>query len=222
MNKSLSILLAIFVLAGCAPKPGILDENVNRARIVALPEEKPGNGSLYMETGGSLFDDIRANRRGDILVVSLVERTDAVKSSSTNVSRSSSVDVGNPVLGGETREIGRGSNLGFNLDSDSTFAGGSDSDQSNSLTGTIAVTVTEVLPGGNLLVEGEKWLSLNRGREFIRLRGIVRPVDIDPSNTVPSTRIANAEITYSGTGAGADANSQGWLSRFFIGKIWPF
>lgn len=84
------------------------------------------------------------------------------------------------------------------------------------------MTVAEVLPNGNLVVRGEKWMTLNRGDEFIRISGIVRPDDISPNNTVVSTRLANAQISYSGTGTLADSQSMGWLARFFNSEYWPF
>ena len=75
---------------------------------------------------------------------------------------------------------------------------------------------------GNLVIRGEKWLTINQGRELVRIAGIARPEDINPDNTILSTRIANAQITYTGSGTLADANTQGWLSRFFNSKWMPF
>ena len=97
-----------------------------------------------------------------------------------------------------------------------------DSSQSNSLSGNITVTVAAVHPNGNMLVRGEKLLTLNQGAEVVRISGLVRPVDVTPQNTVLSTQIADAQITYSGTGAIAQSNQQGWLARFFNSPYWPF
>ncbi|MGD8525667.1 MAG: flagellar basal body L-ring protein FlgH, partial [Thioalkalispiraceae bacterium] len=102
------------------------------------------------------------------------------------------------------------------------FAGEGSSTQSNSLTGRIGVTVVEVMSNGNMKVRGEKLLHLNQGDEFIRISGIVRQVDVRSDNTIPSTLVANAQISYGGNGALAEANSQGWLSRFFSSSWWPF
>ena len=93
---------------------------------------------------------------------------------------------------------------------------------SNSLSGNITVTVHDVLPNGVLMVKGEKWLTLNQGDEYIRISGMVRPQDIGSDNTVESTKLADARIAYSGTGSVNDSNVMGWMSRFFIGAIWPF
>jgi flagellar L-ring protein precursor FlgH len=108
------------------------------------------------------------------------------------------------------------------LSSSHAFDGESASNQSNSLQGSITVTIAKVFPGGNLYIQGEKWIQINQGNEYIRLRGIIRPVDISTTNTIVSTKIADARISYGGTGATADVTKVGWLSRFFISPIWPF
>ena len=84
------------------------------------------------------------------------------------------------------------------------------------------MTVADVLANGNLVVRGEKWIHINHGDEYIRLRGIVRPVDISASNTVLSTQVADAELAYGGTGQVARSSAPGWLTRFFTSRIWPF
>lgn len=100
--------------------------------------------------------------------------------------------------------------------------GDSAAGQSNSLTGSITVTVAEVMPNGILAVRGEKWMTLNTGNELVRIAGLIRADDIATDNTVSSTRVADARITYSGTGAFADASQPGWLDRFFLSPLWPF
>ena len=102
-----------------------------------------------------------------------------------------------------------------NLSGDQAFSGEGWSTQSNRLDGSVTVTVVEQLPNGNLFVQGEKWLTLNQGKEFVRVSGIVRPVDILADNSVSSEKVANARIEYAGKGALADANRMGWLARFF-------
>ena len=82
------------------------------------------------------------------------------------------------------------------------------------------MTVSEVLPNGILRIQGEKWLKLNQGDEYIRITGLVRPQDIGTDNTILSSKVANARIAYGGTGAFDDVNKQGWLSRFFYSDWW--
>ena len=95
------------------------------------------------------------------------------------------------------------------------FGGTGTADQSNALSGEISVTVAEVLPNGTMIVQGQKTLTLNRGDEFVQVRGVVRPADIDRDNRVLSTRVADARISYTGRGDVARASRQGWLNRFF-------
>jgi flagellar L-ring protein precursor FlgH len=102
------------------------------------------------------------------------------------------------------------------------FNGEGEANQSNSLIGDISVTVTELLPNGNLKVRGEKRVTLNQGDEYIRLSGIVRPVDIDANNTIASDKVADATIMYTGEGAMADASKMGWLSRIIYSPWFPF
>ena len=90
------------------------------------------------------------------------------------------------------------------------------------MNGTISVTVASVYPNGNLFVQGQKRMFLNQGDEFIKISGIVRPLDIGVNNTIPSTLLADARIVYSGEGAVSDSNKMGWLARFFNSQYWPF
>ena len=108
------------------------------------------------------------------------------------------------------------------LNGEQGFDGAGSSSQSNSLVGDITLTVVERLPNGNLRIRGEKWVTLNQGEEFIQLSGIIRPTDIEPDNSLVSTRIADARITYSSKGVMAAANKMGWLSRFFHSMWHPY
>jgi flagellar L-ring protein precursor FlgH len=112
--------------------------------------------------------------------------------------------------------------LSNSLDNSSKFDGTGDSKQSNALTGNLTVTVAERLANGNLLVRGQKWIMINQGREYVRIQGIVRPVDISPSNTVSSYKVADASISYGSQGVLNSANSKSWLARFFDSKWMPF
>lgn len=217
-------LVVISALAGCSvlpgPKPGDPEYAPVEAPMEAMPA--PNRGGIYRPgVGASLFADDRARQVGDVLTVTLSERTVSSKSAGSDISKESSVDFNaGPVLGrgvtfnGYTMETGIAHNR--------EFEGSASADQRNQLQGSIAVTVARVLPNGLLEVRGEKWLTLNRGEEFIRLRGLVRPRDINPDNTIPSTKVADVRIAYSGTGELAESNREGWLSRFFTSEYWPF
>jgi flagellar L-ring protein precursor FlgH len=214
--------LVVLLLSGCAGMPQ--KDTANYAPAQPYPEPKVANtGAIYHDsTARPLFEDLRARHVGDILTIVLTEQTDASKKASTTTKKSTSLDTGVPtILGAGVTWKGKNV-LNNSIDSSSDFSGSGDSSQSNSLSGTLSVTVMRVLPNGNLVVRGQKQVTLNQGTEFVQLSGIVRPQDISSGNRVPSTLVANARITYSGRGAVADANAMGWLSRFFISKIWPF
>ena len=221
-STALQTLVALS-LTGCVtyerPKPGDPYYAPTATPTAKLPQQT--EGSLYRgEQGLSLFTDRKALSVGDVITITLNERTVSSKSANVEVDKESNLEFdAGPLLGG-TPNI-RGSDLGTDLESTREFEGDSEADQSNSLEGNISVTVAEVLPNGGLVVRGEKWITINRGDEFIRISGIVRPDDVSPDHTVPSTRLANAQITYSGTGELANAQSMGWLTRFFNSPIWP-
>ena len=102
------------------------------------------------------------------------------------------------------------------------FDGEGASTQSNRLEGDITVTVAQRLSNGNLLVRGQKWITINQGQEYVRIQGIVRPIDIDPDNSISSLKVADAMISYGAKGALADANTPGLLARFFNLPFMPF
>ena len=228
--KLFGIALLGATLTACVSHPSLEhpDYLVPEYEPVAVPAQEERGSALYSPyTEVALFEDLKGYRRGGIINVLLAERTAAQKSSGTNVSKSNEATIENPTLGGEQRDKlgsfrGYDWNFGFGLSSEQAFTGASGSNQSNTLSGSIAVTVVEELPRGNLLVQGEKWISLNEGHEFIRVRGIIRRSDISQDNTVLSTQIADARIAYGGAGATKDANRMGWLSRFFNSALQPF
>ncbi|MGF1730421.1 flagellar basal body L-ring protein FlgH [Photobacterium kasasachensis] len=184
------------------------------------PQEKPehyatATGSLFNVTGAQdLYDDTKPRGIGDIVTVLLEEKTQAKKSASSDLDKSTDLSMDPLALGGQEIKIGE-RNLSYEVSNANKFAGSTSADQSNSIKGSISVEVIDVLANGNLLVRGEKWLTLNTGDEYIRVSGTVRPDDISQENTIASTRIANARIQYSGTGERQDVQEQGWLARFF-------
>jgi flagellar L-ring protein precursor FlgH len=180
------------------------------------------DGSIYHDMQNmELFSDARAHRVGDILTVTLVEATQASKKSSTSTSKTDKTAIDAPTILGQSLSIG-GKAADITTNAGRSFDGDGSSSQSNQLTGQITVTVAQRLTNGNLLVRGEKWLTINQGQELVRISGIVRVQDIAQDNSVASTRVADARITYSGRGTLADANTQGWLSRFFSSKWMPY
>ena len=186
-----------------------------------LPAATPG--AVYRpDYGLVLFEDVRANNVGDLVTILLTERTAASKSVSTTTTKDSDIDTGNPIIAGRPVTNDGNPFLNNTIAGERSFDGAGDASQSNQLNGSITVTIEGKLPNGNLLVRGEKWLTLNQGEEFIQISGIVRPADISTTNTIPSTRVADARITYSGKGVLASSNKPGWLSRFFSSPWFPY
>jgi flagellar L-ring protein precursor FlgH len=176
-----------------------------------VPE--PATGSIFAASQGyaALYEGWRARRVGDPLTIVLVEQTAASKSASSKLDSQGSGRITPPATG----------LLNLFPPSSATasgaraFNGTGAADQANSLSGEVSVTVAEVYPNGTMLVQGQKRLTLNRGDEFVRIKGIVRTADVDRENRVLSTRVADAQIAYTGKGDVARASRQGWLSRFF-------
>ena len=231
MNRLIIVLsmLALAALSGCVSPPPKPDDPYYAPVLPRTPlPAAQNNGSIY-QAGfeNSLFDDRKVHRVGDIITITLNERTQASKNAGSQIKKDSSANIGlTSLLGGAVSAANPFSDnqlsLGAEYNATRDTKGDSKAAQGNSLSGSITVTVAEVLPNGILSVRGEKWMTLNTGNELVRIAGLVRADDIATDNTVPSTRIADARITYSGTGAFADASQPGWLDRFFVSPLWPF
>jgi len=223
--KMLVVAASLLLLQACAgtrmqvqPDPMFAPVDLKAERFQPV-----NNGSIFQQGRAvRLFEDSKAFRVGDLLSVTLSESTNATKSAATNTAKDddNSFDAGT-ILGVTPTFKGK-SLLNNSLKSQRAFAGSGDTAQSNSLKGEISVMVSEILPNGNLVVRGEKIIGLNQGSEFIRLTGIVRPQDVSSTNEVNSGKLANARIFYGGGGVIAEANTKGWLSRFFSSPVFPF
>lgn len=231
MKFPLLVILSSLLASGCTaldpPKPG--DPRYSPVMPVAQPSGIQSVGSIYASGAGiSLWEDKRARRVGDIITVYLDEKTMSSKSNKTEIEKEDTLEMNvNSLLGTQPnfRLPGVTDNaLTLNTSASNTreFTGDAGSDQSNRMVGQISVTVADVLSNGVLVVRGEKWMTFSQGDEFIRIEGMLRPSDISPQNTVISSRIADARLTYSATGALADAQQQGWMSRVFNSPWWPF
>jgi flagellar L-ring protein precursor FlgH len=225
--KLLYVCLGIILLSGCQSTSSYqpLPNDPFYAPILPeIPRQKVSeDGSIFQsDMANNLYSDVKARRVGDIITVNLQENTSATKSAGTSNSKETGLEV-SPIigLGGNAVNLG-GQSIQLGVDSSKDFTGDASANQSNNLTGSISVTVVQVLANQNLLVRGEKWLTLNNGDEYIRLTGVVRPADVSPTNEIESTKIANARIQYSGTGTFASAQKEGWLSGFFSSEYWPF
>ena len=186
---------------------------------------RPGgiDGAIYAAgTEMALFEDLKARRIGDLLTIVLRESTSATKSASTKTKKDTSLDLPGPTLLGRAVTVDGRPILENSLEGTREFDGQGSSSQSNNLSGNITVTIVNRLPNGNLVVQGEKWLRLNQGDEFVRITGVIRPYDIQQDNTVTSDRVADARISYGGKGMVASSNRAGWLTRFFNSGLYPY
>ena len=212
----MALLAMVLPLSACLTMPP--KDNFDAALPEDVPLESATNGSIYQfGHDRPLFENSIARRVGDTVTINLVESTAAQKSSSTSTAKKTTLGVTAPQLGNNTF-----TGLSASVAADHAFGGSGDSAQSNKLQGDITVTVAKRLSNGNLVVRGQKWITINQGREYVRIQGVIRPVDILPDNTIPSNKVADASISYGGQGALADASSPGLLARFFNSKWNPF
>ncbi|TBW59085.1 flagellar basal body L-ring protein FlgH [Marinobacter halodurans] len=223
MQSRLTPLLIVILAAlqGCqaVSRPRAVPDDPDYAPVMAqsMMQRDPSSGAIYQTSRNfNFYGDRVALNVGDVLMVNLEEQTQASKSADNKIKKENQVDFNDGAILGLDKL-----NLATNPQFDRDFKGQASADQSNSLAGSITVTVTDVYPNGVLRIRGEKWISLTNGDEYIRLTGLVRPQDISTDNTVSSNRIADARIAYGGTGDFDDATRQGWLSRFFNSEWFP-
>ena len=219
---ALAALLVACGLAGCAlpPPPAIIHQPVT-ARPAPRPAPDATSGAIFQGPVGyrPLFEDVRARNVGDTLVVQIVEKNTADKKGTSSVSRKA--DATATVGAMNVIPFSSFSGLSGSGSSSNTFDGGGQAAASNDFTGALAVTVTEVLPNGNLQVSGEKQIAMSQGTEYIRFSGVVHPRSITATNTVLSTQVADARIEYKANGYIDEAQVLGWLGRFFLSFL-PF
>ena len=225
----LSLLaLAALMVAGCSaikPDAEALTPSPDFEPVYPTVSDRPklATGGIYVNSrSDAWFGRGRNFQVGDIITVLLNESTQANRSQNSEVNRDSSNTIIPSGLTSKLTAMSGGYLTGMDLNksaNDSKSKGSAD--HNASLTGSIAVTVTEVLANGNLVVRGEKKLGLSEGTEVIQVSGVIRPQDIGPNGTVQSLRLANAQIAYRGTGDLANAARVGWGTDL-MHKWWPF
>jgi flagellar L-ring protein precursor FlgH len=229
------LLLAVLpALSGCetlekvqrVPKVDHVADPAPWAAVTA-PSDAAGAAAVVAAPAGAifradryrpLFEDHRARLPGDTLTVTITEKVSATQKSTSTVDKSGALEAGitalpmvNPISFGRASVAATNSN---------TFSGKGTTENSNDFSGTITATVVKVLPNGHLVIAGEKQIGVNANVDVLRFSGQVDPRAIAPGNSVPSTAIANVRIEQRGRGQQAEAQSMGWLSRFFL-SLWP-
>lgn len=223
--KLIYLLLLLLPLLGCAVEKTDI-------KTTGFEDQQPkpvadySGGSIWQSASGSLTDDVKARRRGDIITIVISETASASKEAKTGTSRDSSISAGMPhLLGLENTGIFKNnfSDLSkiINASSSSKFQGAGSTSRQENLKATITARVIDVLSNGNLMIEGRRNIRVNEEDQIIVLEGTVRSRDIAPDNTVNSIFVADARISYSGRGIISDRQSPGWLMNI-LDKIWPF
>lgn len=217
-------LISSFLFYSCAG-----DSERSGAVVVPPPpppavEAKPQSpGSLF--TGyDNLFSDAKAHNVGDTLTVKIYETLSGSGSSSTTTDKQTSFDisVNRPtILGKQVPKKTKDPLLAFSTSPKANFKGKNSTQRNAKLIATITARVVKVYPNGNLYIVGEKIIKINDDVQVLKISGIVRPSDIEPDNSVPSSKVADMYVEYNGKGYMVDSQRPGWLARFLM-KIWPF
>ena len=216
MKSLICSFAALLALAGCATAPSTIVQGPTSARPMLVETAPPTSGAIYNANSyRPMFEDRRARHIGDLLTINISERTSANKSGASSGNKNGSASFAAP--GVLQSAIG----ASVALEAETKFADGDKQSASNDFSGTLGVTVTEVLPNGNLIVAGEKQIAMNKGVEFIRFSGMVSPDTIQPGNIVSSTVVADARVEYRTNSRIDRAEVNSMLSRFFLSML-PF
>ncbi len=221
--KTLALFLGCMVLVACAvvDRPQVDVMQPTTAKPTSMLSVSQGNGAIFQASSGTyrpLFEDRRARYIGDTLTIQINEKTQATSKQSTNAEKTSSLNASSPEINVLNQRI-RAVELETSSSAKSDGKGEAAAD--NLFTGTITVTVIDVLTNGNLAVSGEKQVGIGQNMEILRFSGIVNPNTILNGNTVSSTQVADARLETRGRGAIDQAQTTGWLARFFM-TYWPF
>lgn len=219
--------LVMLTLSGCAyiPHKPLVD-GATTAQPAPMGTPQP-NGSIFQAVQPlnygyqPLFEDRRPRNVGDMLTIILQENVSASKSSSANASRKGASKFGVATVPRYLEGLLGNARADMDISGDNTFGGKGAANANNTFRGTITVTVNQVLVNGNLHVVGEKQIAINQGTEFIRFSGVVNPRTVSGTNSVTSTQVADARIEYVGSGYINEAQTMGWLQRFFL-NVSPF
>lgn len=220
MKKILFCLFMSIFMAGCTTTPSTNIQQPLTAKPTASTKRINNNGAIYSGKAISFFEDQKPRDIGDTLTINIVENTKASISSNNTLSKKSANTTNAPLitgLGGALEELGK---IGVATDSSHSFSGKGSAGGNNLFTGSITVTVIDVLENGNLLVAGEKQISIGGEEEYIRLSGIINPRFV-VNNSISSNKVADAKIEYKTSGQISDSLVMPFLSRFFMSFL-PF
>ncbi|MDZ4075307.1 MAG: flagellar basal body L-ring protein FlgH [Hylemonella sp.] len=224
--KHHALMIGALVLAGCSSMPKPANVDFAEPRVAQAPVQsaaRPATGSLFLPTNyRSNFEDRRARLVGDTVTIRIVENVTASQKSGSTANRTSSIEgsitaVPGLTFPGTTAE----NNFRIGAASKADFSGKGGTEAANTFSGTITATVANVQPNGHLVVTGEKQIGLNHNVDVLRFTGTVDPLAILPGNIVNSSAVANVRVESRGRGPQHEAQTVGWLTRFFF-NISPF
>jgi len=220
--------IAPIILGGCMPR---IDKTVDAQQkqivnqALATPtEDTSRSGSLWAGGGAGLLSDSKASHIGDLVTVLVSESAQATRSLGSKQSKKSARDAGltaNIAYGGALQNANVNPSGSVGMTNSKSFDGSGSTNSSDTLTASVTSVVTEVYPNGNMRIVGKRQLVINHEPQQITFTGVIRPVDIAPDNTITSAKVAQADISYGGTGSLADTAHEGWLSKS-LDYIWPF
>jgi flagellar L-ring protein FlgH len=218
--------LAAAALAGCSSMPKPAQVDFADSRVAQLPAQSASRlptGSLFQATTyRASFEDRRARQVGDTVTIRIVENVTASQKSSSTANRTSSIDGGITMVPGfKFPGTAAENRLRIGGSSEADFSGKGGTEAANTFSGSITTTVSEVLPNGHLVVVGEKQIGLNHNVDVLRFTGTVDPLAILPGSIVNSSAVANVRVESKGRGPQHEAQTVGWLTRFFM-NVAPF
>lgn len=214
------VTLNLLTLGACAVTPATIVHQPTTIVPQSAKAQREANGAIFQaSTYRPLFEDNRARLIGDVLTIAISENTSAAKAAASSGSKSGAASFAAPTILGIPSSTTAKASIATTASSKFDEKGAETA--SNTFTGTIAVTVVDVLPNGNLLVSGEKQIAFNKGAEFVRFSGIVNPQTVAAGNVVPSTQVADARFEYRSTSHIDLAEASSLLTRFFMSFV-PF
>nr|WP_295775405.1 flagellar basal body L-ring protein FlgH [Rhodoferax sp.] len=221
-----ALALAIATLCSACqqiPQKVVVDfaePKVSQAPMTAPAATRPVTGSLFQSVGYRPgFEDRRARAVGDTVTIQIVEALTASQVSASTSNRNSSIDSGITALPFNSLEgLGK---LGIGAKTNNDFSGKGGTQAANTFSGSITATVIDVMPNGHLVVAGEKQIGVNQNVDVLRFSGTVDPRLVQPGSVISSTQVANVRVESRGRGAQGEAQTVGWLSRFFL-SFQPF
>ena len=226
MRNSILLLSSFLLYTGCTPKQTInMDIPKDNKQVVKTPVQPiQRKGALYSRQGASLFSDKKDLQIGDIIQVVVEESLTNDSSNTKSNSKDNTTGLGGGIfanLGNGQKRINSATGLSFNSGSSNSFKGSTSSSSNENFNTTISAVIEQTYKNGNYFIKGSKQMLINGEKQTILISGIIRPYDIDPSNTIYSNQLANLKISYEKNGESQNALKKGWGTQL-LENIWPF